>query len=71
MKPGKNLIDPRGPPVFATPGGAEGLILESQTYNTESVGALLYSTYLLPFEVASILLLVAMVGAVVLTKKRL
>jgi NADH-quinone oxidoreductase subunit J len=37
--------------------------------NTEMVGLLLYTDYLIPFEVASILLLVAMVGAIVLTKK--
>jgi NADH-quinone oxidoreductase subunit J len=37
--------------------------------NTESIGMLLYSTYLFPFEVASLILLVAMVGAVILTKK--
>ena len=35
-----------------------------------AVGALLYSTYLLPFEVISVLLLVAMVGAIVLSKKQ-
>jgi NADH-quinone oxidoreductase subunit J len=37
--------------------------------NTESIGELLYTTYLFPFEVASLILLVAMVGAVILTKK--
>ena len=37
--------------------------------NTESIGELLYSTYLFPFEVASLILLVAMIGAVILTKK--
>ncbi len=47
------------------------LILESQTNNTETVGGLLYSTYLLPFEIASVLLLVAMIAAVVLTQKQL
>ena len=39
--------------------------------NTESVGGLLYTTYLLPFEIASVLLLVAIVGAVVLAKREL
>ena len=38
--------------------------------NSEKVGIALYTTYLLPFEIASILLLVAVVGAVVLAKKR-
>jgi NADH:ubiquinone oxidoreductase subunit 6 (subunit J) len=31
----------------------------------------LFSQYLLPFEIASILLLVAIVGAVVLSRKRI
>lgn len=38
--------------------------------NSEAVGTALYTAYLLPFEIASILLLVAIVGAVVLAKKR-
>jgi NADH-quinone oxidoreductase subunit J len=38
--------------------------------NSELVGMALYTSYLLPFEIASILLLVAIVGAVVLSKKR-
>ncbi len=48
-----------------------GVIQELETRNTESVGTLLYSTYLLPFEIASILLLVAIIGAVVLAKKEI
>ena len=39
--------------------------------NTESIGQLLYTSYLFPFEVASLILLVAMIGAVVLSKKNL
>jgi NADH-quinone oxidoreductase subunit J len=38
--------------------------------NSEKVGVTLYTSYLLPFEIASILLLVAVVGAVVLAKRR-
>ena len=34
-----------------------------------AIGRLLFTTYLFPFEVTSVLLLAAMVGAVVLTKK--
>lgn len=37
--------------------------------NTEAVGWILYRDYLLPFEVVSVLLLVAMVGAIVLGRK--
>ncbi len=39
--------------------------------NTQLVGNMLFQDYMLPFEIASILLLVAMVGAVVMAKKRL
>jgi NADH-quinone oxidoreductase subunit J len=35
----------------------------------QDVGRLLFNQYLLPFEITSILLLIAMVGAIVLTKK--
>jgi len=37
--------------------------------NPTAIGELLFGRYLLPFEATSILLLVAMVGAIVLTKK--
>ena len=39
--------------------------------NTESIAKLLFTDYLLPFEVTSVLLLVSIVGAVVLSKKKL
>ena len=39
------------------------------TENLQQLGIALFTDYLLPFEVVSILLLVAMVGAIVLTKK--
>jgi NADH-quinone oxidoreductase subunit J len=50
------------PNVIPPPAAAAG--------NSEQVGTALYTAYLLPFEIASILLLVAIVGAVVLSKKR-
>jgi len=52
--------------------GAEGEITDFmiQTQgHTELIGKALYTEFLLPFEIASILLLVAIVGAVVLAKK--
>ncbi len=39
--------------------------------NVQQVSMALFRTYLLPFEVASLLLLVAIVGAVVMAKKRI
>jgi NADH-quinone oxidoreductase subunit J len=49
------------PPVAAA--GAAG--------NTEQIADALFSEYLLPFEIASVLLLVAVVGSVVMAKKRI
>ncbi len=39
--------------------------------NTEEIGWLLYTSYLIPFEIASMLLLVAMIGAILLAKREL
>ena len=47
-------------------GSAAPLVGES---NIESIGALLYGKYLFLFEVAGIILLVAMIGAIVLTHR--
>ena len=52
-------------PVVAT--GAETTV--GGTGNPEAIGDVLYSTYLFPFEVASLILLVAMIGAIILAKK--
>jgi NADH-quinone oxidoreductase subunit J len=38
--------------------------------NTQAIGLLLYSSYLFPFEITSVLLLVAMVGVIVIAKGR-
>jgi NADH-quinone oxidoreductase subunit J len=56
----------RPAPAFAAPSPAAPF-----TGNTEQVGWLLYTSYLIPFEVASMLLLVAMIGAIVLAKREL
>ncbi len=42
----------------------------SSTPNIVAFGQLLYSRYLFPFEIAGLILLVAMVGAIVLTHRR-
>ena len=38
---------------------------------TETLGKMLFNDYLLPFEILSVLLLVAMVGVILLSKKDL
>jgi len=50
---------------FAEPGGG------TLQPNTQLIGLALYRDYMLPFEIASVLLLVAMIGAVVMAKKEL
>ncbi len=42
-----------------------------ESTNSQNVGLLLYQNYMMPFEIASLLLLVAIVGAVVMAKKRI
>ncbi len=39
--------------------------------NAQRVGMVLFQNYMLPFEIASILLLVAMIGAVLMARRRL
>jgi NADH-quinone oxidoreductase subunit J len=45
--------------------------VSGQAGNTEMIAQVLFRTYLVPFEVASLLLLVAIVGSVVMAKKRI
>jgi NADH-quinone oxidoreductase subunit J len=56
----------RPSPALAPPAAALPV-----TGNTEEVGWLLYTSYLIPFEIASMLLLVAMIGAIILAKREL
>jgi NADH-quinone oxidoreductase subunit J len=39
--------------------------------NTQNIATMLYGQYMFPFEIASLLLLVAIIGAVVMAKKRI
>ena len=57
------------PPTIANAAATAAAI--PVTGNTEQVGWLLYTSYLIPFEIASMLLLVAMIGANVLAKREL
>ena len=60
------LVYARGRSVFP-----ERAVQLPEQLNTQQVAVWLYGTYMLPFEVASLLLLVAIVGAVVMAKKRI
>lgn len=50
---------------------AEPLMAKEQIGSVEQLGKVLFSQFLLPFEVSSVLFLSAMVGAVYLSKKNL
>jgi NADH-quinone oxidoreductase subunit J len=50
---------------------APGAAAAGQGGNTEQVADTLFSQYLLPFELSSILLLAAVIGAVMMAKKRI
>jgi NADH-quinone oxidoreductase subunit J len=50
-----------GPPEASRPG---------TTGNVETIGRLLFTDYLFPFELTSVLLLAAMVGVLVLARRR-
>ncbi len=41
----------------------------SELTNTQQIGVALYNDYLIPFEIVSVLLLAAMIGAITLAKK--
>ena len=58
-----DAVTPAAPPAAAPAATAIG--------NTEAIGEVLYSTYVFPFEVASLILLVAMIGAIILAKRDL
>jgi len=53
---------------WSKPGGAGGAL---DPDNVAQVGRALYTDYLIPFELASILLLVAMIGAIILARREL
>ncbi len=61
----------QGANIFETGSVTRAVVVQEKSMNTQLVGELLYSTYLLPFEITSVVLLVAMVGAVVLAKKEI
>jgi NADH-quinone oxidoreductase subunit J len=55
--------------VFRTGPATEAVAASAGFGAPATIGEMLFNAYLLPFEVISILLLAAMVGAIVLTKK--
>ncbi|HUY68828.1 MAG TPA: NADH-quinone oxidoreductase subunit J [Alphaproteobacteria bacterium] len=50
--------------------GAIAPLVAANVDNTRALGRLLYTTYFYPFQVSGLILLVAMIGAIVLTLRR-
>ncbi|KWT92051.1 NADH-quinone oxidoreductase subunit J family protein [Candidatus Magnetominusculus xianensis] len=51
--------------------GVWGIAQLERVTQTVAIGTVMYTQYLFPFEVASLVLLVAIIGAIVLAKKRI
>lgn len=47
------------------------IALVQKVTHTKAMGQILYTEYLFPFEIASLVLLIAVIGAIVLAKKRM
>lgn len=45
------------------------IVPSDETSNTQAIGNILYTNYAYPFQMAGIILLIAMIGAIVLTKR--
>ena len=66
---GLALIAEIGAMLFARPTGMEVMATVERSFGSPaSIGRVLFNQYLIPFEVTSVLLLVAMVGAIILTR---
>ena len=56
--------------VLAPPGEYTIDLIQKETH-TVAIGKILYTEFLFPFEIASLILLVAIIGAIVLAKRRI
>jgi NADH-quinone oxidoreductase subunit J len=74
QRPGVVLLVETGIIIYSL-GFQEGLLPSFSSFASEyaspvDIGMVLFNEYLLPFEITSVLLLVAMIGAIVLTKNQ-
>jgi NADH-quinone oxidoreductase subunit J len=64
------IVGPVGPDVLGDESLNQAVRHEADYSNTKELGRVLYTEYVLPFEVASVILLVAIVAAISLTLRR-
>ena len=64
------IVGPAGPDVFSGEQLAQAVQQPADHSNTRELGKVLYTDYVFPFEVAAVILLVAIVAAIALTMRR-
>ena len=69
MPEGKQTLGNLSPDTAAVPADASKVPIADQEDDTHRIGRLLFSTYVAPFEVTSLLILVATIGVIVLCKQ--
>jgi NADH-quinone oxidoreductase subunit J len=57
--------------LVVAPPGKYSIAFIQQATHTKALGQLLYTEFLFPFEIASLILLVAVIGSIVLAKRKL
>ena len=64
------VVGPVGPDILADESLQQSVRHDADYSNTKELGRILYTEYVLPFEIASVILLVAIVAAISLTLRR-
>ena len=64
------VVGPIGPDIVAVDSLQHAVVHDADYSNTKALGRILYTEYVLPFEVASVILLVAIIAAITLTLRR-
>ncbi len=64
------IVGPVGPEVFSGEQLDQAVTQSADYSNTKALGKVLYTDYVFPFEVAAVILLVAIVAAIALTMRR-
>lgn len=64
------IVGPMGPDILGSEALQQAVRHEADYSNTRELGRILYTEYVLPFEVASVILLVAIIAAIALTLRR-
>lgn len=64
------VVGPVGPDILADESLQQAIRHPADYSNTKELGRILYTDYVLPFEIASVILLVAIIAAISLTLRR-